>query len=72
VRKCRLLMSHTTPYPGTMFYERAEELELTILTDDWELFDAKHVVMETRHLDRDAIEEIAVAMAAQLGMSRSV
>lgn len=66
-----LLMSYTTPYPGTMFAEKADELGLKILTDDWTLFDAKHVVMETRHLTADRIEELANQMAESVGMSRS-
>jgi radical SAM superfamily enzyme YgiQ (UPF0313 family) len=65
-----LLMSYTTPYPGTMFAEKADELGLKILTDDWEQFDAKHMVMETRHLSVERIEQIASEMAIDLGMSR--
>jgi radical SAM superfamily enzyme YgiQ (UPF0313 family) len=68
----QLLMSYTTPYPGTMFAEKADELGLKILTDDWTLFDAKHVVMETRHLSAERIEELAGEIAAAIGMSRSV
>jgi len=66
-----LLMSYTTPYPGTMFAEKADELGLTILTDDWAQFDAKHVVMDTRHLSVARIEDAAAKMARELGMSRS-
>jgi len=67
-----LLMSFTTPYPGTMFYDRAEELGLRILEDDWEFYDAKQLVMETKFLSRERIGEIAAAMAAELGMAKSV
>jgi len=67
----RLLLSYTTPYPGTLFAERADELGLRIITDDWEQFDAKHPVMETRHLSAGRIEQIAVGIAEGLGMSRS-
>ena len=67
----KLLMSYTTPYPGTMFAEKADELGLKILTDDWTLFDAKHVVMETRHLTAGRIEELANHMAESVGMSRN-
>ncbi len=67
-----LLMSYTTPYPGTMFAQKADELGLKILTDDWTKFDAKHVVMETKHLSAARIEELAARIAEGLGMSRSV
>ncbi|MDI6901574.1 MAG: radical SAM protein [Anaerosomatales bacterium] len=68
----QLLMSYTTPYPGTRFAEQADELGLTILTDDWTLFDAKHVVLETRHLSATQIETAMAEMARELGLTRSV
>ena len=68
----KLLVSYTTPYPGTMFAERADELGLHILTDDWSQYDAKHIVMETRHLTAARIEELTTAAALSLGMKRSV
>ena len=68
----KLLVSYTTPYPGTMFAEKADELGLHILTDDWSQYDAKHIVMETRHLTAARIEELTTAAAMSLGMQRSV
>jgi len=68
----KLLMSYTTPYPGTMFAEKADELGLEIITDDLTLFDAKHVVMRTRNFSAERIEEIAADMAETLGLSRSI
>jgi hypothetical protein len=68
----KLLISYTTPYPGTMFAEKADELGLHILTDNWTVFDAKHIVMETRYLSAERIKVIATEMAIELGMTRSV
>lgn len=67
----RLLISMTTPFPGTMYYERADSLGLGILTDDWELFDCKHVVMQTRHLSAERIEGLSEQMAIGLGLSKT-
>ena len=67
----RLLISYTTPFPGTMFYERADELGLTILTDDWSLYDCKHVVMETKNLSQARIEALAHGIADDLGMMQT-
>lgn len=67
----RIYLSYTCPFPGTEFYERAAELGLTILTDDWGEFDAKHVVIETKNLKAPQIEATAEAMAAELGMKKS-
>jgi len=67
----RLLISYTTPFPGTMFYERAEELGLKILTRDWSLYDCKHVVMETKNLSKERIEALAEDIANGLGLSQT-
>ena len=67
----RIYLSYTCPFPGTDFHDRAAELGLTILTDDWGEFDAKHVVIETKHLTAPAVEATAEAMAAALGMKKS-
>lgn len=64
-----ILMSYTTPYPGTAFYERAEELGLTILTRDWAEYDAKHLIIETATLTAARIDEIVNEEVARLGMS---
>lgn len=63
-----VLMSYTTPYPGTAFYEQADELGLTILTGDWGEYDAKHLVMETRHLSVARVDAIVMEEAARLGL----
>jgi radical SAM superfamily enzyme YgiQ (UPF0313 family) len=67
----KLLISYTTPFPGTMFYERAEELGLTILTRDWSLYDCKHMVMETKNFSAERIEALAAGIAGGLGLSQT-
>jgi anaerobic magnesium-protoporphyrin IX monomethyl ester cyclase len=67
----QLLVSYTTPFPGTMFYERAEELGLKILTRDWALYDCKHLVMETKNLTAARIEQIAAQIAEGLGLTQT-
>ena len=68
----RIYLSYTCPYPGTIFHDRADELGLRILSDRWDEYDAKHVVMETRNLSRDEITEIVEAIAADVGLHKSV
>jgi len=67
----KLLISYTTPFPGTMFYERAGELGLTILTRDWSLYDCKHMVMETKNFSAERIEAIATGIAGGLGLTQT-
>ena len=66
-----LMMSYTAPFPGTLFHEKAEELGLRILTDDWEQFDAKHAVMETRNLSAQTIERVVEEEMGRLGLGKS-
>lgn len=65
-----ILCSYTAPYPGTYFFENAEELGLKILTDSWDEFDAKHLVMETRHLKAAEIEEALEQIMRQNDLHR--
>ncbi|HEY5549557.1 MAG TPA: radical SAM protein [Coriobacteriia bacterium] len=68
----RIFLSYTCPYPGTVFHDKADELGLRILSDRWDEYDAKHVVMETRHLSAAEIESIISEMARDLGLQKSV
>lgn len=65
------LLSYTSPYPGTLFYDKAEELGLTVRVDDWEEFDCKHSIIDTRNLTAERIARIVDERAERLGMSRS-
>jgi len=64
-----IVLSYTAPYPGTYFYSHADELGLRILTDCWDEFDAKHVVMETRSLSAEQIRTAVEGIAERLRMS---
>ena len=66
-------MSYTTPSPGTMFYQRAEELGLKILRRDRSLYGCKHLATETKNLTAGRTEEIAalpLRMHSHLGDRR--
>jgi radical SAM superfamily enzyme YgiQ (UPF0313 family) len=66
-----ILMSYTTPYPGTTFFDQADELGLRILTRDWGEYDAKHLIMETAHLSVADIELIVEEETGRLGLSKN-
>jgi anaerobic magnesium-protoporphyrin IX monomethyl ester cyclase len=65
-----MVMSYTTPHPGTDFYDRADEFGLKILSNRWEEFDARHNILETRYLSRRQIEDLAEEMVRDLGLAR--
>ncbi len=45
-----------SPFPGTQIRERAAELGIKILTDDWSLYDADHAITETEDLPAAEVE----------------
>lgn len=65
-----IMMSYTTPYPGTEFHDRAEEFGLRILTRDWGQYDAKHPVIDTAHFTADELVEFIETEAANMGLKR--
>ena len=68
----KILMSYTTPYPGTHFYEHADELGIRILAKRWDEFDAKHNVMETKYLSSEEIEGLVAELVQETGLQRSI
>ena len=67
-----ILVSYTTPYPGTLFYDRADAMGIKILTDDWSEFDAKHNIIKTKHLDDKKIEKFVLEIEMEVGLKRRV
>jgi len=67
----KISLSYTAPFPGTTFFEHAEELGLTILANGWQDYDAKHVTFETRHLSAAEIEVELKGIEEMLGMTRT-
>lgn len=47
-----------TPYPGSDLWEKQKELGIKILTKNWDLYDTEHVVMETKTLKKEDIEQM--------------
>ncbi|MEH7248436.1 radical SAM protein [Neobacillus niacini] len=66
----RIYMSYTSPYPGTHFYRNKEELGIKILTDKWDEFDAKHNIIETKHLSNQDIEELVNEIVQYTGLKK--
>jgi anaerobic magnesium-protoporphyrin IX monomethyl ester cyclase len=67
-----IMLSYTCPYPGTYFHDHADELGLTVLAGTWADYDAKHVIIETRHLTAREIETTVEQIARDLGLRKTV
>ena len=67
----RISMSYTTPYPGTLYREHADELGIRLLSHSWDDFNAKHVNFTTEHLSEHELTELAKEIAEEVGLERS-
>jgi radical SAM superfamily enzyme YgiQ (UPF0313 family) len=45
----------TTPFPGTAYYQNTSAFGIRLLTERWDEFDGKHLVIATRHLSEDRL-----------------
>jgi anaerobic magnesium-protoporphyrin IX monomethyl ester cyclase len=57
-----------TPFPGTYFYEHAEELGMKIHTENWNEYLLDNPVISTKHLDIDELK--ALYIKCRTGLSR--
>ncbi len=61
-------MALTTPFPGTDYYDRAEELGIRLLTDRWDEFDAKHLIIATRKLPEERLKALLEELIEYVGL----
>ena len=64
----KVSLAFTTPFPGTDYYARRDELGIRLLTDQWDEFDAKHLIIETANLNREMLEGLFQEMITEIGM----
>ena len=67
----RISMSYTTPYPGTLYYDHAKELGITILSHDWDGYNAKHLNITTKGLTAEELAALSDEIAAEVGLQRN-
>ena len=61
-------MTSTTPFPGTYYYDHADELGIKILTDSWDEFHGRHLTITTKHLSKENLESLLDEIAHDVGM----
>lgn len=64
----RVSLSFSSPYPGTLYYDNAEELGIHMLYDSWDDFNAKHINFTTDNLSKEQLEELSDEIATALGL----
>jgi hypothetical protein len=57
----------TTPFPGTYFRDNAERLGLNILSQDWDDYDCRHLVISTKKLSENKLKFLWQEMAQEIG-----
>jgi anaerobic magnesium-protoporphyrin IX monomethyl ester cyclase len=58
----------TTPFPGTPYFENADALGIRILTDRWDEFDGKHLVIATKHLSEARLQRLLEELMHDVGL----
>ena len=66
-----LLLSFTTPFPGTYYYEHADELGIKIMADNWDEYDAKHLTIATKHLSQEKLKSLLKELIEYVGLESS-
>jgi anaerobic magnesium-protoporphyrin IX monomethyl ester cyclase len=61
-------LAATAPYPGTYYYEHADELGIKILAQDWDDFNSRHLAIATKSLSEEKLRELLAEMADYVGL----
>lgn len=61
-------LAFTTPFPGTDYYARKDQLGIRLLTDRWDEFDAKHLIIETANLKKPDLEILFEEIIQDVGL----
>ncbi len=57
----------TTPFPGTYFRENAGKLGLNILSQNWDDYDCRHLIISTKNLSHDKLQYLWQEMTQEVG-----
>jgi len=61
----------TVPYPGTYYYEHADELGIKFLADSWDEYEDRRLMIATKHLSEAKLESLIKGLVEDLGMDFS-
>ncbi len=66
-----LHLSFTTPFPGTYYFDHGDELGIKVLAKSWDEYDAKHLMITTRHLSEDRLRFLLEKLVQEVGLQPS-
>jgi len=64
-------LSSTAPYPGTYYYNHADDIGIKILASSWDEYDDDRLMITTRYLSREELESIREEIIQDLGAKLS-
>ncbi len=64
-------LSATTPFPGTYYYEHADELGIKILASNWDEYDCKHLIITTKYLSEEKIKSLLADLLQDVGLVKA-
>ena len=66
-----LSLAMTTPFPGTDYFDNADKLGIRIASRNWDDYDCRHFLMETKHLSIKRQKELLQDMVEIVGMKQA-
>ena len=69
--QARLVLSFTTPYPGTYYYEHASELGIKALVDSWDEYQGRRLTITTKYLSEEKLNSLLEELVRDVGLEIS-
>lgn len=69
--RARLVLSFTTPYPGTYYYEHARELGIKTLVDSWDEYQGRRLTITTKYLSEEKLNSLVEELVRDVGLEIS-
>jgi len=66
-----LSLAMTTPFPGTYYFEHADELGIRITSKNWDEYDCRHFLTETKNLSIARQKELLEDLVDAVGMKQA-
>jgi len=64
-------LSFTTPVPGCYYFDHADELGIKILANNWNEYDAKHLIIATKILSESKLRQLLEELVQYVGLRKA-
>ncbi len=65
------VLAMTTPLPGTYFYDNADKLGIKILSNNWDEYDCRRIIIATKNFSKEQLQALHSKLVQDLGMLSS-